>query len=84
MLYYCRPSGGAEIDLVLRISSRELWAIKIKHGVAPRIKTGLHRASEDIRATRKFVVYGGHDEFPVGTDATVVFLSGLMGKLIDL
>ena len=82
--YYYRTSGGAEIDLVLRISSRELWAIEIKYGVAPKIKSGFDQASEDIKATRKFVVYGGSDEFPVGKDTTVISLPKLTEKLRSL
>ena len=82
--YYYRTSGGAEIDLILRISSKELWAIEIKHGVAPKIRPSLHQASEDIKATRKFVVYGGYDEFPIGKDTTVISLPRLMEKLLDL
>ena len=82
--YYYRTSGGAEIDLVLRISGRELWAIEIKHGVAPKIKPAFHQASEDIQATRKFVVYGGYDEFPVEKGTTVISLPRLMEKLLGL
>lgn len=82
--YYYRTSAGAEIDLVLRISSKELWAIEIKHGVAPKTKPSLHQASEDIKATRKFVVYGGRDEFPIEKNTTVISLPKLMGKLLDL
>ena len=82
--YYYRASGGSEIDLILRISSRELWAIEIKHGVAPKIRPGFHQASEDIRATRKFVVYSGYDEFPIEKNTTVISLPGLMEKLLGL
>ncbi len=82
--YYYRTSGGAELDLVLRISSMEFWAIEIKYGVAPKIKPSLHQASEDIKATRKFVVYGGTDEFPIGKNTTVISLPRLMEKLCSL
>lgn len=82
--YYYRTSGGAEIDLVLRISSMEFWAIEIKYGVAPKIKPSLHQASEDIKAARKFIVYGGTDEFPIGKNTTVISLPGLMEKLRSL
>ena len=78
---YYRTSGGAEIDLVLRMPSEELWAIGIKYGSAPGISPGFHQASEDIGAARKFVVYGGNDEFPTEKDTTIVSLSGLMEKL---
>lgn len=82
--YYYRASSGSEIDLVLRISSKELWAIEIKYGVAPKIRPGFHQASEDISATRKFVVYGGCDEFPVEKDTTIISLPKLMEKLLGL
>lgn len=82
--YFYRTSGGAEIDLILRISSKELWAIEIKYGVVPKIKPGLHQASEDIKATQKFVVYGGNDEFPIEKDTTVISLPKLMEKLLNL
>ncbi len=79
--YYYRTSAVSEIDLVLKISSKELWAIEIKYGVAPGIKPGLHHASEDIKATRKFVVYGGHDEFAIEKNTSVISLPKLMEKL---
>ncbi len=82
--YYYRASSGTEIDLILRISSKELWAIEIKYGVAPKIRPGFHHASEDISATRKFVVYGGHDEFPIEKGTTVISLPKLMDKLLGL
>ena len=82
--YYYRTSSGAEIDLVLRISSKELWAIEIKYGTAPRIKPGFHQASEDIRSARKFVVYGGDDEFQIEKDTTIISLPRLMEKLDNL
>ena len=82
--YYYRASGGAEADLVLRISGKDLWAVEIKHGIAPRIRYGFHHAAEDIGANRKFVVYGGKDEFPIEKDTVMVPLPALMEKLRDL
>ena len=79
--YYYSTSSGAEIDLVLKISGRERWVIEVKHGVAPKIKSGFYRASEDIKATQKFVVYGGDDEFPIAKDTVVLSLPKLMDKL---
>ena len=80
-VYYYRTSSGAEIDLILKISSRDLWAVEIKYGSAPKIKPGFHQASEDIGATEKFIVYGGDDEFPIEKNTTVISLSKLMRKL---
>lgn len=79
--YYYRTAAGAEIDLVIRLSSTELWAVEIKHGTAPRLGRNFRQSCAEIGATRKFVVYGGDDEFPVGDDVTVISLRGLMNKL---
>ncbi|WP_165776836.1 ATP-binding protein [Paremcibacter congregatus] len=82
--YFYRTSAGAEIDLVLKISSRETWAIEIKTGLVPKIKPGFYSACEDIGATKRFVVYGGDDEFPIKHDTTMISLHKLMTKLHDL
>ena len=82
--YYLRTRAGAEIDLVLKISANELWSIEIKHGATPKVSNGFHLASKDIGATKKFVVYGGDDEFPIGKETTVISLPKLMQKLQGL
>ncbi len=80
--YFYRTAVGAEIDLLLRLSSRELWAIDIKKGTAPKITRGFHQACEDVRATQKFVVYGGDEEFPLKHDTTCISLQNLMRRLL--
>lgn len=82
--YFYRTAAGAEIDLVLKISSEELWAIEIKSGVAPKIKSGFYQACEDIKATQRYVVYGGDDEFPIQNNTTVISLQRLMAKIQSL
>ena len=78
---FYRTAAGAEIDLLLRLSSKALWAIEIKKGSAPKISRGFHQACEDVQATEKFVVYGGTDEFPVKHDTTVISPKNLMLRL---
>jgi predicted AAA+ superfamily ATPase len=79
--YFYRTAAGAEIDLLLKLSGNELWAIEIKTSVAPKIKPGFYLACEDVKATRKYVVYGGEDEFPIAKDTTVLSLRGMLEKL---
>lgn len=79
--YFYRTSAGAEIDLVVSFSATERWAIEIKRGVAPKIDRHFSRTCEDVGANRKFVVYGGNEEFGVGDDVTVIPLAQLMRKL---
>ncbi len=81
--YFYRTAAGAEIDLVLKISSKELWAIEIKNGVAPKIGKGFYQACEDIKATHRYVVYGGDDEFPIQDNVTVISLQKMMLKFVN-
>ena len=79
--YFYRTNAGAEIDLVIKMSSSEIWAVEIKHGVAPKISRHFSRTCDDLGATRKYVVYGGEDEFPIGDDVTMISLRRFMEKL---
>ena len=76
--YFYRTAAGAEIDLLLKFPGKELWAIEIKNSVAPKIKQGFHLACKDVKATRKYVVYGGEDEFPIGKDTIVESLKNML------
>jgi len=79
--YFYRTSAGAEVDLVIKMPNSEVWAIEIKHGVAPKLGKHFNQTCEDIGATRKYVVYGGDDEFPIGGDARMISLLKLMQAL---
>lgn len=79
--YFYRTAAGAEIDLVIRMPSSEVWAVEIKHGSAPKIGKHFSQTCEDVGATKKYVVYGGTDEFPLGKGVMMSSLSRLMRKL---
>lgn len=79
--YYYQTAAGAEIDLLIKFSSSEVWAIEIKYGVAPKLGKHFGQTCTDVGATRKYVVYGGDDEFTVGDGVTVIPLRGLIKKL---
>lgn len=79
--YFYRTAAGAEIDLVIKMPSSEIWAVKIKHGVSPKLNKHYSQTCDDVGATHKYVVYGGDDEFPVGRHVTVISLLKLMEKL---
>ena len=81
--YFYRTSAGAEIDLVIRMPSSEVWAIEIKHGLAPKLGKHYSATCDDVRADRKYVVYGGDDHFPVGADVQMISLRKLMREIID-
>ena len=78
---FYRTAAGAEIDLVINLPGPDIWAIEIKYGVAPKPGKHFSRTCEDIGATRKFVVYGGDETFPVGEDISMISLPKIMQKL---
>jgi predicted AAA+ superfamily ATPase len=81
--YFYRTAAGAEIDLVIRMPSSEVWAVEIKYGVAPKIGKHYNSTCDDVGAGRKYIVYGGEDEFPIGGDVSMISLSKLMNKILS-
>ena len=79
--WFYRTAAGAEIDLLIQFGGRELWAVEIKHGRAPRPPKHFHRICADVGATEAYIVYGGTDEYPLGDGATAISLPGLMRRL---
>lgn len=79
--YFYRTSAGAEIDLVIKMPNAEIWAVEIKHGVAPKIGKHYSKTCDDVGATHKFIVYGGDDEFPIGDNVRMISLPKIMEKL---
>ena len=82
--YFYHTAAGAEIDLVVKLPTAEVWAIEIKYGTAPRLGKHYSRICDDVGAAKKYIVYGGDDEFPVGDDVTVISLPKLMRKLAEV
>jgi len=81
--FFYRTAAGAEIDLVIKLPSSEIWAIEIKYGTAPKIGKHYSQTCDDVGATHKYVVYGGDDEFPISEDVTVISLPRILKKLAD-
>ena len=79
--YFYGTAAGAEIDLVIKMPSSEIWAVEIKHGVAPKIGKHYSQTCDDVAATHKYILYGGEDEFPLGNDVNMISLARLMERL---
>ena len=78
---FYRTSAGAEIDLVLEVPNRGKWAIEIKRGLSPRAEKGFHIACDDIKPDRRFIVYSGHDRYPLSTELEVIGLREMASLL---
>jgi hypothetical protein len=79
---YYRTSDQAEIDLVLEKSTKEVWAIEIKRSSLPKTKASFHTACGEVKATRKFIIYGGTERFPLANDTEAIGLIEFV-KLIN-
>ena len=69
---YYRTTAQAEIDLVLEGPKGETWAVEVKRSSAPKLGKGFHFACTDIGVTKKFVVYGGSERFPMTQDTEAI------------
>ncbi len=78
---YYRTSGQTELDLVLEGPKNEVIAVKVKRSIAPTVSRGFHSASDDIKATRKVVVYPGEDRFPLNGDTEAINLHAFLAEL---
>ena len=76
--YFYRTSAGAEIDLVLEMPNNEIWAIEIKSGLTAKPSKGFYNAIEDIKATHRYVVYAGTEQYPIAEGVDAIGLAGLM------
>lgn len=65
--FFYRTSAGAELDLVLRLPTGEIWAIEIKRTTAPKVSRGFHLAVEDIGADRRILVYAAEHQVPAAS-----------------
>lgn len=80
--YFYRTAAGAEIDLVIKMPNAAIWAVEIKHGVAPKLGKHYSQSCDDVGVTHRFVVYGGDDAFPIGDKVCMISLPKIMEKLI--
>ena len=79
--FFYRSSSGHEIDLLLKFYDQSLWAIEIKKGLSPKLSESFHKACQDVKATKKYVVYGGEETFSSKKETTFLSLDSIMEKL---
>ncbi len=78
---FYRTSAGAEIDLVLKLPNRQLWAIEIKRSSAPKLEKGFHSACADLKPHKGFVVHSGTERFPLSKETEAIGLIALATEL---
>lgn len=75
---FYRTTGGAEVDLVIEFGSQERWAVEVKLGKAPTVSKGFHIAFDDLKPSRKIVVYSGEESFPMASGVVVHSLTAML------
>ena len=79
--WFYRTRAGAEIDLLLHLPDRRLWAVEVKRSAAPRAGKGFELAASDLEADERFVVHPGREPFPLSRTTIAVPLVDLMARL---
>ena len=78
---FYRTAAGAEIDLILELSSKERWAIEIKRSISnPAPSKGFYFGCEDIQATRQIVLYPGDEKFRLDAKTEVMSLQAFLAE----
>ncbi len=75
---FYRTSNGAEVDLLLDMPGRGLWAIEIKRGAQSKPRRGFYSACEDLKPARRWLVHGGLDRYPAGDGVEALGLRDLL------
>ena len=81
---FYRTRAGAEIDLLLHLPDRRLWAIEVKRSAAPKAGKGFEIAASDLGAVERFVVHPGREPFPLSRTTAAIPLTDLMDRLSAL
>lgn len=81
--YFYRTQVGAEIDLVLEKGGRPDIAIEVKRASAPSPERGFSIACDDLKITRRYVVYPGVESFALRNGAQAISLAQLCAELRD-
>ena len=75
---------GVEVDLILELPGRKLWAIEIKYGLSALPGKGFYSACQEIKPTRSFIVHAGKDTYPIKARVEAIALPALLQRLSSL
>jgi hypothetical protein len=82
--WFYRTSAGAEIDLLLDLGPKKLWAVEVKRSVShPQPARGFHLACDDVKATRRLVVYPGEERYRLDRATELVPLRAALEAVVE-
>lgn len=82
--FFYRTSAGAEIDLLLEFGPKKVWAVEVKRSIgSPQPSKGFHLACDDVRASRRFVVYPGDERYRMHAHTEALPLPAMLNSLAE-
>jgi len=78
---FYRTAAGSEVDLLLEIPGRGLWAIEIKRSLSGRPEKGFYTACDDLKPEKRFLVNAGQEQYPIDAETSAIGVAGLAGML---
>ncbi len=81
---FYRTVVGAEIDLLLEIPGRGLWAMEIKRSLSATPAKGFYIACEDLKPDRRFLVNAGDARYPIRDGVEGIGVLEMAGLLAEL
>ncbi|MDO5697918.1 MAG: ATP-binding protein [Dermatophilus congolensis] len=80
--HHYRTATGDEVDLLLVKGGQVEMAIEVKLSTAPTVTSGFHRACDDVKAPRRYVVHPDTGGEPYENEGvTVIGLSRLVNEV---
>lgn len=79
--YFYRTTSGAEVDLLLEMPDQSLWAIEIKRSLSPKLQKGFYYAQADLNPKKSFVIYAGHERYPLANNVEAISLYDFLAEL---
>jgi uncharacterized protein len=76
--YFWATQGGAELDLLLLKNGKRL-GFEFKYTDRPKTTSSMHIAKEDLKLDHLYVVFPGHQSFPLTEQITAVGLTSVRG-----
>ena len=69
--YFWGTHAGAELDLLVRIAGKQ-YGFEFKYADAPSGGRSMHVAIQDLSLVHLWVVYPGHEEYPLDDKISVI------------
>ena len=79
--FFYRTAAGAEIDLLLEVPGKGLWAMEIKRGLSARPEKGFFIACDDVQPDRRFVVNSGTERYAISDGVEAIGIGELASIL---